>query len=163
MLPLSCLGAFVGASALAASDTCASLTNRSLMFGLIWKFGRSAHRTASHILGAFIGPFSQISGSLSRTCRVPCGRGPMEHRDSGMLDLELCREIEERRLRRGFVERTRAAKGAAGPSQRPRERSPSSLAPMVVARIVCTKRRQTQIPLPVARVYAVTREACGGG
>jgi hypothetical protein len=27
----------------------------------------------------------------------------MEHRDSGMLDLELCREIEERRLRRGFV------------------------------------------------------------
>ena len=44
----------------------------------------------------------------------------MEHRDSGMLDLELCREIEERRLRRGFVERTRAAKGAAGPSQRRR-------------------------------------------
>ena len=63
----------------------------------------------------------------------------MEHRDSGMLALELCREIEERRLRRGFVERTRAAKGAAVG-----ERSPSSLAPMVVARIVCTKRRQTQ-------------------
>ena len=82
----------------------------------------------------------------------------MEHRDSGMLDLELCREIEERRLRRGFVERTRAAKGAAVG-----ERSPSSLAPMVVARIVCTKRRQTQIPLPVARVYAAAREACGGG
>ena len=68
----------------------------------------------------------------------------MEHRDSGMLDLELCREIEERRLRRRFVERTRAAKGAAVG-----ERSPSSLAPMVVARIVCTKRRQTQIPFPL--------------